>query len=219
MGFPQIFERKFKADVYRFLSLGLVGFGSMSLAVWEQILPLFALALPNGGTGGVLLAYLIVAGGFSLIITSLADMARRFPTSAGPFYRTAVLHSTPTTSRLSHLMSWLCAFMSILGLSINLIVNMIFTTDVAIFLSTLAGKNRKFIYHSEELKNRLRVPWALPVTIGITILVGLIFNWRTSKDLPRLHICFAIMHWFGFLAFVIAIPVVCHNSVGLSSTV
>ncbi|KAF2622242.1 hypothetical protein BU25DRAFT_452171 [Macroventuria anomochaeta] len=190
MSLPQQFERSFRRTLQYIPSFALLGFGSMNLAIWEQILLLFALALPNGGIGGVLTAFLGTAFGYYLITFSLADMARLYPTYAGPFYWVAALQKSRTTSSLPHQMSWLCAWMSLLGMGINLIVNMIFTSDVAMFLFTLAGKWSKFVYALEEPKNYLRVPWALPVTVGIATIVALIANWKHAKYLPALHRCF-----------------------------
>lgn len=220
MGFPQRFVRTFRStpNIHQIVSFGLIGFGSMNLAIWEQILLSFGLALPNGGTGGILLAYLINAGGFALITISLADMARRYPSYAGPFYWTAVLRSSQDTLGLPRLMSWLCAWMSAIGLGINLIVNMLFISDVALFLFTLAGKYKRFTYVTEGINNALQVPWGLPVTICIATFVALVPNWKTPKSLPLIHKYFTAIHWLGFLIFMIALPILYQNTIGLHST-
>lgn len=224
MGLPQQFERCFESSSLRNTSLGTLGFGSMNLAIWEQILLLFGLALPNGGTGGILMMFILIAVGYSLVTISLADMARRYPTYAGPFYWTAALQTSTfkvarNASDLPHQMSWLCAWMSVFGLGINLVINMIFTSDVAIFLFSMAGKGKKFIYHSQEPMNRLRVPWALPVTIAVATFVALFANWTSARHLPSMHKWFAISHWVGFLIFMITIPVICHKTTGIRFTV
>ena len=200
-------------------SFPILGFGAMSVAVWEQLLLLFGLALANGSTQGILITYLFTAAGYGLVMSRLAEMARRFPNSAGPFYWTLALQTPRTTFDLAHQMSWLCAWMSAIGLGINFVVNTIYVSDVALFLFSLAGKGAKFVYHSEEPTNSLRVPWALPLTIGISIGIALALNLWDTGYLPALQRWSLLSHWLGFLLFAVAIPIICERTVGLNFTV
>ncbi|KAH6639873.1 hypothetical protein C7974DRAFT_410822 [Boeremia exigua] len=219
MGLPQQFQRSFKSQWARVPRLGLLGFGCMNLAIWEQLILLLPLALPHGGIGTILVAFVVISVLYGCINTSLAGMAREYPTYAGPFYWTAAYQTSWTNSGARHLLSWYCAWMSFLGMSINLVVNMYFISDVAIFLFTLAKTESRFLYSDKEPEHHLRVSWALPVTIVIATAVAYIPNWINVKHLPRLHTCFAVFHWLGFLIFIIAIPILFNKTSGLSMTV
>lgn len=219
MDLDQPLQRSFERWSGKRISFGLLGFASMQLGVWEQILLLLPLILPLGGFGTALAEFIVVAALYGSVTKSLADMVREYPTYAGPFYWTVAYQTPLTTLSLPHLLGWCCAWMSFLGLTINLAVNMTFITDVAIFIFTLASKHAKLMYSPKEPKDYLKVPWALPVIFGIAIAVALIPNLKTAKILPKLVTVFLFGHWLSFLLFVIAVPIICKKATGLSRTV
>lgn len=200
-------------------SFGLSGFASMHLAAWEQSLLVLGSALSVGGVGTILIVYLVVASLYGFVTKSLSDMVRDNPNSAGPFYWTAAYREPFESQSATHIMTWLCAWMNFLGAGINLIVNMLFVTDVIIFLFTLAGRSSKFIYSSEEPLQHLRLPWALPVTIIVVTTIALFVNWKGAKQLPSSGHVFHICHWAGFFLFAVAIPVLYNKIVGNTATV
>ena len=86
LGRCEQFDSSFERTWEQILSSGLLGFGSMNLAIWEQIFLMFAMASPNGGTDGILVAFIVVATLYGFTNKNLADMARDYPTYAGPFH-------------------------------------------------------------------------------------------------------------------------------------
>jgi amino acid permease len=71
LGREQVLRRNF-----RFISI--LGFGCTLIATWEVILTFLAQGLTDGGTAGLIWGYVVVATGFFLVFTSLAEMASMY---------------------------------------------------------------------------------------------------------------------------------------------
>lgn len=53
----------------------MVGFACTLIATWEVLLTTIATIVTNGGTAGVIWAFLIVFAGFLMVYLSIAEMA------------------------------------------------------------------------------------------------------------------------------------------------
>jgi choline transport protein len=58
-----------------FRPLTILGFCTVILSIWENILSTAVFALGNGGTAGLIWGYLICMIGFGFVTASLAEMA------------------------------------------------------------------------------------------------------------------------------------------------
>lgn len=68
MGKHQVTQRNFR-------HITILGFCTVILSIWENILSTAVFALGNGGTAGLIWGYLICMIGFGFVTASLAEMA------------------------------------------------------------------------------------------------------------------------------------------------
>ena len=64
----------------------MVGFACTLIATWEVLLTTLTTIMTNGGTAGVIWAFLVVFVGFSFVYLSIAEMASMAPTSGGQYH-------------------------------------------------------------------------------------------------------------------------------------
>ncbi|KAF9698492.1 hypothetical protein EKO04_003911 [Ascochyta lentis] len=170
-----------------FRHITILGFCTVILSIWENILSTAVFALGNGGTAGLIWGYLICMIGFGFVTASLAEMASMAPTSGGQYHWVSEFAPPSCQKFISYMVGWL----GVLGWQ-----------TAAAFVSYLTGKQIQGLI---ILWNDSYVPhqWHGTLIIWAVLSVCLVFNIFCSKKLPLIEGVIVILHLAGFFAVII----------------
>ncbi|KAI8931135.1 hypothetical protein NX059_011489 [Plenodomus lindquistii] len=189
MGKEQEFRRNFG-----FVSI--FGYSMVLMATWETMTTTLMIPLINGGTGGLVVMYIITVLGMFLVIISMAEMSSMAPTSGGQYHWVSEFAPKKYQKFLSYVVGWLC----VLG----------FQTGIASIGFLAAGQIQGLMI----LNNSSYIPERWHSTL-LTIAVAtfaIVFNTILARKLPLVEGIVLVLHIFGFFAFIITLWVLAPRS-------
>ncbi|KAL1583925.1 hypothetical protein WHR41_07354 [Cladosporium halotolerans] len=170
----------------------MVGFACTLIATWEVLLTTISTIVTNGGTAGVIWAFLIVFVGFSFVYLSIAEMTSMAPTSGGQYHWVSEF-SPPSCQRfLSYIVGWLCftgwqaAITSITFLCGTIIQGLI------------ALNSQKYALEGQQ-------PWHGTLLVIAVTAFAIFFNTALAKKLPLVEGLLLVLHVVGFFAIIIVL--------------
>ena len=86
---------------------GLMGFASVTGAVWQYVLITIIWSFPNGGPSGALYMFIVCCVGLLLNTLSLAEMASMAPSAGGQYQWISEFAPPKAQKLLSYLVGWL----------------------------------------------------------------------------------------------------------------
>jgi choline transport protein len=181
LGKEQLFKRNFN-----FVSI--LGFALILMATWEALLGTVAFGLGNGGTAGLIYTYIGVAIGFTLVVTSMAEMGSMAPTSGGQYHWVSEFAPRTYQKLLSYFIGWL----GILGYQVGVTIGAFLSGTIIQGLMVL---NYPDTYNHERWHGTL-------IAIAITICVA-VFNIYTPTWLPMIETLTLFLHLAGFVGILV----------------
>ncbi|KAJ4982842.1 amino acid permease [Stagonosporopsis vannaccii] len=180
MGKLQETERNFR-------HITILGFCTVILSIWENILSTAVFALANGGTAGLIWGYLICMICFGFVTASLAEMASMAPTSGGQYHWVSEFAPPSCQKFISYIVGWL----GVLGWQ-----------TAAGFVTYLTGKQ---ILALIIMWNPSYIPqaWHGMLIVWAILAICLFFNIFCAKKLPLIEGIIVILHLAGFFAVII----------------
>ncbi|KAL1652677.1 hypothetical protein SLS61_004657 [Didymella pomorum] len=170
-----------------FRHITILGFCTVILSTWENILSTAVFALANGGTAGLIWGYLICMICFGFVTASLAEMASMAPTSGGQYHWVSEFAPRSCQKFISYIVGWL----GVLGWQ-----------TAAGFVTYLTGKqiSALIILWNPSYAPQ---PWHGMLIVWAILVVCLFFNIFCAKKLPLIEGIIVILHLAGFFAVII----------------
>ncbi|PSK37445.1 Choline transport protein [Elsinoe australis] len=180
IGKKQELRRRFKAT-------HIVGFGSLLGAAWPYMLTTGGFSLANGGPGGSVIAFIVVA--FILVMSnfSLAEAASIAPTSGGQYHWVSEFAPPSVQRYLSYVVGWLCT----LGWQVGL----------ASVCYASALQIQALIAVWDE--NYALPGWQAALIAIAFNAAAIFFNTVLVKHLPVFEASMLIVFALGFIAYVV----------------
>ncbi|KAK3691335.1 hypothetical protein LTR37_018696 [Vermiconidia calcicola] len=165
---------------------GLMGFASVTGAVWQYVLLTMIWSLPNGGPSGALYMFLVCAVGLMLNTVSLAEMASMAPSAGGQYQWISEFAPRNAQKLLSYIVGWL----TVLGWQVGLASVCYAVTLQIKGLVTLVYPNVVFQGWHDSL-----------MTVGVA-LCAVLFNTVLVSSLPTLEFIMLLLHFGAFFVFI-----------------
>lgn len=171
---------------FRFISI--LGFCCTLMSTWELILASTAFGLLNGGSAGLIWTFVLVAGGYSFVFASLAEMASMAPTSGGQYHWVSEFAPRRYQRFLSYTTGWLCIW----GWLTAIAGTCFFATQLVEALVIL------------NYPSYVQKPFHATLVVIAIAAFSIFFNTFLAKKLPLVEAILLMVHICGF--FAIAIP-------------
>jgi len=170
----------------------IVGFSCSLIATWEIILSLLSQGLMDGGIAGLIWGFVVVAVGFFLVFTSLAEMASMAPTSGGQYHWVSEFAPRNCQKFLSYMTGWLCATGWQCG-----VVAVAFIAGT-IIQGLIVLNDATYVY----------ARWQGTLLIIAITTFSVLFNTFLAKKLPLIETLLLILHVVGLFLVIIPLWVV-----------
>ena len=161
------------------------------MGTWETLLGTIAFGLGNGGPSGLIYTYIVIFIGFSLVYTSMAEMASMAPTSGGQYHWVSEFAPRRYQKPMSYFIGWL----SVLGYQIGATIGGFICGTIIQGLIVLNYPG--YLPHYKRWHGTL-------MAMAVTFFVAG-FNILLAKFLPLVEVVILALHLLGWLAIVITL--------------
>ncbi|MCJ1440376.1 MAG: hypothetical protein MMC23_000859 [Stictis urceolatum] len=167
----------------------MIGFSSVLVSLWENILLSFQLGLVNGGPAGLIYGYIFAWAGMTCVYITLGELASMIPTSGGQYHWVSIF--APEKSKT--FLSYVCGWLTVLGWAGAIASTSFFSGSMI----------QALIVHNNP--SYTPTGWQETLIMWAVLVLVLFFNTALSRTLPAIEVCILMIHIFGFFAIFITI--------------